>query len=621
MESDLGLFAEPEPVMRETRFIEQNKEKWAEYESLIRNPSPDVDKLYSLFYSISDDLAFARTHYPNRKVRVYLNGLVMGLFRNVYGGKRSTWKTIRSFWTEDIPLALYQTRLEQTLAFWIFLLAATVGVVSTLMDPGFPRLILGDFYVDMTLENIEKGQPMAVYEESNPFLMFLKITSNNLKVCFLGYVTGLMAGTGTLMVLLKNGVMVGTFQSFFHLHGLLTESFLVIWMHGALEISSLVIGSGAGFTLARGLLFPGTFTRMQSLILAGRNSVIIITGLVPVIVVAGYIESYITRYDETFWPIKLGLILLSFGFILFYFIIYPRKKGPLLADSHLHSNRLTFSRPVQFDTGKVYTPVEAAGFAFASFFSRAAVLVPLLLSLGFFYTLFNVHINPELSGIVPEKPIAMRKFYLFSFSQSAFSMAAHILLSSLGLLITGRALHREINGAAAPFRPGRFLPALVVQIFLLSLPFTLPELSFSLMAFLFLGPVFVWMGSSLLGQGQMLERAAEALRYSLARMGKALHSFLLFMSFGCLLLLFADSDLIHFFTTFVMNTIPAAAEGLNLRMLQFYFPIALGYALVQAVLHLMLTASGYLYFSLKETAEAGGLLARIRQLPDPDEKD
>jgi uncharacterized membrane protein SpoIIM required for sporulation len=607
--------------MRETRFIEQNKEKWAEYESLIRNPSPDVDKLYSLFYSISDDLAFARTHYPNRQVRVYLNALAMGLFRNVYGGKRSTWKTIRGFWTEDLPLALYHSRPEQTLAFWIFLLAAAIGVVSTLMDPGFPRLILGNDYVEMTLENIAKGHPMAVYNEENPFQMFLKIVSNNLRVCFLGYVTGLMAGIGTLWVLLKNGVMMGVFQSFFHLHGLLIDSFLVIWMHGALEISSLVIGSGAGFTLARGLLFPGTFTRMQSLILAGRRSVIIMTGLVPVITVAGYIESYITRYHEMWWPIKLALILLSLGFILFYFFIYPRKKGPLLADIHLQSTRLTFSRPVPFDTRKVYTSVEAAGFAFSSFFSRALVLVPLLLSLGIFYTLFNVYVNPELSGIAPETPHGVEQFFLFSFSRDTYSMAIHLLLSSLGLLVTARVLHRKINGPEISFRPAVYLPALVVQIFLLSIPFFFTQALLSVLATLFLGPVFVWMGSSLLGSGHLVERAAEALRYTAAQMRKALGSFLLFISLGGLVVLFANSSLTEMFTNFVADTIPGGAASVNLAWFRFYFPLIGGYALLQALLHLMLTASGYLYFSLKETAEAGGLLARIRQLPDPDERD
>ncbi len=112
-----------------------------------------------------------------------------------------------------------------------------IGVVSTAYDPTFPRVILGDSYVNMTLENIRQGDPMAVYKDPNSTLMFYQITTNNIKVSFMAFISGFLAGIGTVYIMFKNGIMLGAFQWFFHNEGILKESFLTIWIHGALEIS------------------------------------------------------------------------------------------------------------------------------------------------------------------------------------------------------------------------------------------------------------------------------------------------------------------------------------------------------------------------------------------------
>ena len=60
--------------------------------------------------------------------------------------------------------------------------------------------------------------------------------------------------------------MLGSFQWWFKAKGLLLTSILAVWIHGAFEISAIVIAGGAGITLGNGILFPGTYTRVQSLI-------------------------------------------------------------------------------------------------------------------------------------------------------------------------------------------------------------------------------------------------------------------------------------------------------------------------------------------------------------------
>ena len=70
--------------MRETNFINQNKEKWKELERTLQLGKKDPDKLNDLFVKITDDLSYSRTFYPNRSVRVYLNSLAQQIFYSIY---------------------------------------------------------------------------------------------------------------------------------------------------------------------------------------------------------------------------------------------------------------------------------------------------------------------------------------------------------------------------------------------------------------------------------------------------------------------------------------------------------------------------------------------------------
>ncbi len=176
--------------MRETKFIENNKEKWKEYEELLEKEYQNPDKLNEIFIKITDDLSYSRTFYKNRSVRVYLNSLAQKIFQNIYKNKRSPLSRFGNFWKEELPRLVYEARKDFRLSFLVFLGAFLIGAFSTAMDAEFPRIILGDSYVDMTIENIKKGDPMAVYKDKGQFGMSVGITLNNIFVAFLTFVMG-----------------------------------------------------------------------------------------------------------------------------------------------------------------------------------------------------------------------------------------------------------------------------------------------------------------------------------------------------------------------------------------------------------------------------------------------
>lgn len=310
--------------MREAAFVKQNKDKWAAFENVLNNKSRlHPDELSDLYIEITDHLSYAKTFYPNSNTQYYLNSLASQAHQKIYKTKRESKNRIVSFWKSEFPSMFHQHHRELLISFLVFTFFAVVGAFSSANEGDFVRSILGNGYVNMTLENIEKGDPMAVYKQQGEFNMFLGITINNIKVAIYAFAYGIFLGIGTLMVLLQNGIMLGSFQYFFYEKGLLWESARTIWIHGTIEISVIIIAGCAGLVLANGILFPGTYTRLESFKRGVKNGLKIMTSTIPFFIVAGFLEGFVTRHTEMPDWLAIIIILGSLYLIIFYYIIYP----------------------------------------------------------------------------------------------------------------------------------------------------------------------------------------------------------------------------------------------------------------------------------------------------------
>ena len=310
--------------MKEVSFIRQNIEKWREVESVVEEASwRSPDELADAYVDTTSDLAFAQSHYPQSRITMYLNNLASALHNELYRSRRQPWSRLLTFWTREVPLTMHSERKALLTSLAIFAVCVLIGVVSQLGDTEFCRLILGDSYVDQTLENIAQGNPMGVYGTDEEVNMFLAITFNNIKVSFVVYALGVLTSIGTGWGLFVNGVMLGAFQTFFFQQGVGAESMLAIWLHGTLEISAIVVAGAAGLVLGNGWLFPGTMSRLESFRQGARRSLKIVVGTVPLFLVAGFIESFCTRHTE--WPdwLRLAIILCSLAFVVYYYVL-PR---------------------------------------------------------------------------------------------------------------------------------------------------------------------------------------------------------------------------------------------------------------------------------------------------------
>jgi uncharacterized membrane protein SpoIIM required for sporulation len=310
--------------LTESQFINKNKLDWEELEALLYKNNPDPDKLNRLFVKVSSDLSYARTFFPNRSVRLYLNNLTQSVFDTMRVKEdKFSLNQIINFFTHILPQEIYNSRRALLTSLTFFVLAVSIGVVSSINDENFPALILGDDYISMTEENIAKGDPMAVYKDDRKLDMFFGITTNNIRVSFLAFVLGFFGSVGTIVVLLHNGIMLGAFQYFFYSKGLFWTSFSTIWIHGTIEISAIIIAGGAGILVGNGLLFPKTYSRISSIQINSLRALRLILGAVPLFIMAGMLESYVTRHTGLPDIIKGGIIGLSFLLILLMWVIYP----------------------------------------------------------------------------------------------------------------------------------------------------------------------------------------------------------------------------------------------------------------------------------------------------------
>lgn len=313
--------------MREVAFIKQNRDKWVAYEKVISGGVKKTpDEMADMYVQLINDLSFAQTYYPKSKLTKYLNYLSAQIYQKVYKTKRYEQNKFARFFKVDVPLAVYAHRKYVYLSFVVFAIFIGIGVISSANDHSFVRLIMGDAYVNMTLENIENGDAMAVYQSSSNWGSSFGITLNNLYVGLRCYLFGIAGGVGTLLFVIYNAIMLGSFQYFFYQEGVFMESIRGIWLHGSMEIFAIVIESAAGFILGASILFPKTYSRMNSFKIGFRNSFKIYISTIPFTIFAGIIEGYITRYALAMPDVLNYLIIFgTLGLISYYYLIYPKK--------------------------------------------------------------------------------------------------------------------------------------------------------------------------------------------------------------------------------------------------------------------------------------------------------
>ena len=169
--------------MKEITFLKQNSTKWESFEeSLAKKENEHPAKVANMFVELTDDLAYSKSNYKGSKTTAYLNSLTARIHQLIYKNKKESSKRVFQFWKTELPSLFGKHHHTLLVSFIVGVLGTLLGVVSQLYDDSFIRLIVGDDYVNQTIERIKNGNPIGIYGEMpNWFMFILKIINTLLK--------------------------------------------------------------------------------------------------------------------------------------------------------------------------------------------------------------------------------------------------------------------------------------------------------------------------------------------------------------------------------------------------------------------------------------------------------
>jgi uncharacterized membrane protein SpoIIM required for sporulation len=314
--------------MISTNWIEKRKPYWQKLEALLTSASRGVTSLghgelqeLSLLYrQTAADLAAVRQDPSSIHFARYLNQLMSRAHNTIYAGHRASPWAIPRFFVEQYPRVFRRNLKYCALAVAIFIAGGCIGTALTLQDPDFQLQVLGPHMVE-TIQRKEMWTHSIIGVKP---LASSRIMSNNITVAFMTYATGIAAGLGTVYMMFFNGFLMGVIGTACGLAGMSLSLWSFVAPHGALELPAIFIAGGAGLKIAAGLLFPGTLPRKESLAMAGREATALVLGTVPILIVAGTIEAFVSPTGLPI-PLKFAMSAALFALLVAYLFVSPLK--------------------------------------------------------------------------------------------------------------------------------------------------------------------------------------------------------------------------------------------------------------------------------------------------------
>ncbi len=296
--------------MISTKWIEKRKPYWQQLEKLVTSSSAglkglshdQLQELSLLYRQTAADLAAIRQDPSSVHFARYLNQLMARAHNIIYTGHRaSPWALFR-FFSHDYPQVFRRNWKFCSIAVGIFIAGGLVGAALTVQDPDFQLQVLGPQMVQ-TIQRKEMWTHSIIGVKP---LASSRIMTNNMTVGFMAYATGITAGLGTIYMMFFNGLLMGVVGAACALAGMSLSLWSFVAPHGSLELPSIFLAGGAGLKIAHGLLFPGMLPRKQSLVAAGREGTALVLGTVPLLIIAGTIEAFVSPTGLA-TPLKFAL--------------------------------------------------------------------------------------------------------------------------------------------------------------------------------------------------------------------------------------------------------------------------------------------------------------------------
>jgi uncharacterized membrane protein SpoIIM required for sporulation len=315
--------------MKNIEFIKTRKESWLSLEEEVKKLDSRVSKSHSESLLLSfinnyrrtiADLSLARSLFPKSQLVHELNLLIIRAMSMIGSSQNVDVSRIKSFYSLRLPRIVLRLKTLFFISCAIFTIATAAGFGLTLLNSYAANAIVGDAYIYQTLVNIEKGTPFAIYESRFKYAMSSFIMANNIKISFMAFAFGALYGIGTMFILFSNGLMLGSIAAVFAKHGLLFDFATTVMVHGTLELFAIMVAGAAGLRLGQALFRPGELKRIDALYRFGKEAFHICFIMIPVFMVAGALEGFVTHLSLPVW-FRICIIAGSLLLLALYLVL------------------------------------------------------------------------------------------------------------------------------------------------------------------------------------------------------------------------------------------------------------------------------------------------------------
>jgi len=286
----------------------------AAYKKGLSRMTPDeVSALVARYREMTTDLARLQTasRGRNNESLFYVSRLVARGHNLLYRQRGRTMATVFDYVTNTVPSEVRRSWRPIALAALLLFGPAAAAYITIVQDPAVASQILPDEMISRATTGSEREKRgegyVSIPEEIRP-VVASRIISNNVTVTYLTFAMGLTAGIGTVLMLVFNGVAIGSGVGLFASRGVVRLILAFIAPHGVLELSAICIAGGGGLLIAKGILLPLDRTRRDALVENGRRAIDLIAASTLLLIVAGTLEGLVS---PRVWPLSWKLAISS----------------------------------------------------------------------------------------------------------------------------------------------------------------------------------------------------------------------------------------------------------------------------------------------------------------------
>lgn len=291
---------------------------WLEYRHLLErarrhgleNLSPhELERFAETYRATAADLARARTYRAAWPLVFSLERWVGAGHNLLYRPTARSWRSLWRWLRHGFPAQVRARRRYVAVAAALLFLPAIGTFAAVRHDPTLARKLLPASMIDRATTANERARQGGGYVDVPDFAMPVMssgIAANNVQVTFFAFAGGIVAGLGTILLLIVNGVSLGAVAGLFQNQGAASILWEFVAPHGVIELSAICIAGAGGLLLGSALVFPGRRRRLDALAERAREAVSLLAGTTLLLLLAALMEGFVSP-SRIPAPAKLGI--------------------------------------------------------------------------------------------------------------------------------------------------------------------------------------------------------------------------------------------------------------------------------------------------------------------------